>query len=161
MKHSKTLSNREIFSNPLYFIAFGFGTGLLPWAQGTFGTLIAIPLYLLLSFFSLPIYFLIVLVITVFGIWLCGYASKKIGIHDYTPINFDEVVGFLWIMFAVPRQWYWILIAFVLFRIFDIWKPWPIKYVDEKVQGGFGMVVDDLLAALYGWIILQLLIKIF
>lgn len=148
----------KVFTNPIYFFAFGFGSGLSPVAPGTFGTIAAIPIYLLMHYLSWPIYLLITLLFTIAGIWLCDLPAKEIGVHDYPGIVWDEVVGFLWIMVAVPFQWYWIILAFLLFRLFDIWKPWPIKWLDKKIMGGLGIMVDDLVAALYGWIVLQVII---
>ena len=85
------------------------------------------------------------------GIFICGASSKQLGVHDHPGIVWDEIVGFLLTMFLAPTGWIWIAIGFGLFRLFDIWKPWLIKMVDKKVKGGFGIMIDDVLAAVYAW----------
>ena len=145
--------------NPVHFLALGFGSGCAPFAPGTFGTLAAIPLFLLLGQLSLPAYLFILLLITIAGIWICGKTAEDWGIHDHGAIVWDEFAGFLVTMIAAPMEWKWIIIGFLLFRLFDIWKPYPIKMLDKEVSGGFGIMVDDLLAGLYALIILQLLIR--
>lgn len=138
-----------LLRNPLHLLSLGFGSGLAPFAPGTFGTLFAIPPYLLLAQLPLAWYLLAVLLAFAAGVYLCGYTSAALGVHDHSAIVWDEFVG-LWItMAAVPTQWQWILAGFVLFRLFDIVKPWPVKIADEKMKGGFGIMFDDLLAALY------------
>lgn len=151
----KAKATAKVWRNPWHFIAFGFGSGLLPTMPGTFGTLVAIPIYYLLRDCSLQNYALIVVVITVFGMWLSEKVSREIGIHDYPGMNFDEIVGFLVTMFAAPEGWFWVILGFTLFRITDIWKPGPIRWVDKHVSGGFGVVLDDILAAVISWLILQ------
>ena len=151
---------RQVFTDPVHFFAFGFGSGLSPIMPGTCGTIAAIPIYLLLQYLPLPYYIITVFILTLLGFWLCDVSAKKIGVHDYSGIVWDEIVGFLWVMVAVPLHWYWILAGFLLFRLFDIWKPWPIRWLDQKVKGGVGIVVDDLVAALYAWIVLQIIIAL-
>jgi len=140
-----------------YFIGFGFGTGTLPIAPGTFGTLIAIPLYLLLRPLPWPAYVAIVLLLTLASMWLCDKLSKEIHVHDHQGMNLDEIIGFLITMIYAPTHWVWIVIGFGLFRLFDIWKPWPIGFLDAKIHGGFGMVLDDVVAGIYSLIVLQAL----
>lgn len=152
------ISVRKVFTNSIYFLAFGFGSGLSPIAPGTMGTLVAIPIYCLMHSLSLIYYVPIILLLAVVGIWICDVTGKAIGIHDYPGIVWDEIVGFLWTMTAVPFHWYWIITGFILFRLFDIWKPWPIRWLDLRVQGGLGVMVDDLLAAVCAAIVLWLLI---
>jgi phosphatidylglycerophosphatase A len=151
---------KSIWRNPLHFIAFGFGTGAIPVAPGTFGTLMAIPIYLLMQPLPKSIYFIVLTVFTLFCMWLCEKVSRDIKVHDHQGMCIDEFPGFLLTMFAVPFHLIWIIIGFILFRVFDIWKPFPIRYVDAHVKGGFGMVLDDLLAGVYSWIVLQILIRI-
>lgn len=146
----------SIWEKPSHFIAFGFGTGALPIAPGTFGTLIAIPFYLVLSALSLSLYLFVVLLIILGSTWLCDRVSKEIGVEDHQGMCLDEIVGYLVTMINVPRGLIWIAAGFILFRIFDIWKPWPIRYADEKIHGGFGMILDDVLAGMYSCIILQI-----
>jgi len=149
--------NRTVLSNPIHFLAFGFGSGLAPVAPGTFGTLAAIPLYLLMNVFSLPVYLLITAVVCVIGIWICDKSSKMLGVHDHSGIVWDEFAGYFITMIAAPAGWLWILIGFALFRLFDIWKPWPISILDKQVQGGLGIMVDDILAGVFALICLQLM----
>lgn len=120
------------------------------------GTLAAIPLYLLLA--SLPLwgYLLALLLVSVVGVWLCGESSRRLGVHDHGGIVWDEFAGFLLTMTAAPQGWVWIVAGFVLFRLFDIWKPWPVRVADRKVHGGLGIMLDDWLAGIYAWILLQL-----
>ncbi|PID48740.1 MAG: phosphatidylglycerophosphatase A [Proteobacteria bacterium] len=152
MKLSKT-----ILSSPIHFIAFGFGSGLSPIAPGTVGTLAAIPLYLVLAQLSLPVYLMLLLVAAISGIWVCGASSQALGVHDHGGIVWDEFVGFWITMMAAPTGWYWIAIGFVLFRVFDICKPWPIAWADQQVHGGMGIMLDDILAGLYALLLMQLL----
>ncbi|WP_133406081.1 phosphatidylglycerophosphatase A family protein [Parashewanella tropica] len=144
-------------ANPVHFLALGFGSGLAAKAPGTFGTLAAIPLYLLLSQFSLPVYLLVTLVVSVVGIYICDKASKDMGVHDHGAIVWDEVAGLLITMIAAPAGWMWLLIGFGLFRFFDIIKPWPIKWLDSKVSGGFGIMIDDVVAGIFALACLQLI----
>ena len=150
----------SIWKNPWHFIAFGFGTGAIPVAPGTFGTLITIPLYLFLASFSHTFYLICTIAIIIFSIWLCEKTSKEIHIHDHQGMCIDEVVGFLVTMYCAPYGWGWIILGVILFRIFDIWKPWPIRQIDAHVKGGFGMILDDVIAGLFSLVIIQLLAKV-
>ena len=150
----------RLLSNPLHLLSLGFGSGLSPFAPGTCGTLVAIPLYLLLAQLPLWYYLAAVAVAFAIGVYLCGYTSKALGEHDHSGIVWDEFVGFWITMIAVPATWQWILAGFVLFRLFDIVKPWPVKVADAKVKGGFGIMFDDVLAALYALIVLQFALRV-
>lgn len=154
--NKKTLCS-QVLSSPTHFLAFGFGSGLAPIAPGTFGTLVAIPIFLLMQPLALPWYLLIVLAITIFGIWLCGASAKELGLHDPAGIVWDEIAGYLVTMIAAPAGWKWIIIGFILFRLFDIWKPWPINIADKKLEGGLGIMLDDIIAGIYALIVLQLI----
>lgn len=147
----------KVWRDPAYFIAFGFGSGLMPIAPGTWGTLVAIPLYLLLAKLPLVIYLLITLAAFFLGIWVSEKVSHELGEHDYSGIVWDEVVGYLLTMTMAPVGLFWMIAGFLLFRLFDIWKPQPIRLIDEQVKGGLGIMLDDVLAALPAWLILQLL----
>jgi len=147
----------KIWHEPLYFIAFGLGSGAMPVAPGTFGTLLAIPFYLLLQNLPLYAYLLFLIVFTVFSSWLSDRISREIHVHDHPGMNIDEFVGFFVTMTAAPHGLGWIILGFLLFRLFDIWKPWPIDIIDEKVHGGFGMVLDDIFAGIFAMIIIQYL----
>lgn len=144
--------------NPLHLLAFGLGSGGLPKAPGTFGTLAAIPLYLLLQPLSLTAYLLIILSMFLFGVWLCDRVSTDLGVHDHGGIVWDEWVGFLITMIAAPQGWQWLLAGFALFRLFDIWKPWPIGLLDKRVGGGLGIMLDDVLAGIYGLAVMQMVV---
>lgn len=148
---------KTVFSSPVHFLAFGFGSGLSPFAPGTAGTLAAIPLYLLLVQLPLWAYLAVLLVMSLVGIWICGESSRRLGVHDHGGIVWDEFAGYLLTMIAAPAGWLWVVIGFFLFRLFDIWKPWPVKVVDRDVPGGLGIMLDDILAGIYAWLCLQLL----
>jgi phosphatidylglycerophosphatase A len=149
--------SQRVFQDPRYFIAFGFGTGLIPYAPGTWGTLAAIPLYLLLIYTSWPVYLFFVFIAFILGVWVADKVSRDLGVNDYKGIVWDEVVGYLLTMFLAPKGLFWIICGFILFRIFDIWKPNPIAYIDRKVRGGLGVMLDDVLAAVPSWLIMQIL----
>jgi phosphatidylglycerophosphatase A len=153
----KRLQLADLWSHPANFFALGFGSGLAPVAPGTFGTLAAVPLYVFgLQGLSLPWFLMVVVASFVVGIWLCDATAKNLGVHDHPGIVWDEFVG-LWIScIALPAGWPWLLAAFVLFRVFDILKPWPIRWLDSKVPGGLGIMVDDVLAGLFSLALLQL-----
>ncbi|VAW70545.1 Phosphatidylglycerophosphatase A [hydrothermal vent metagenome] len=157
MKNNKPIP-ASYLKNPLHFLSLGFGSGLAPKAPGTFGTLAAIPVYILLVQFELWVFIAATVVITAIGIYVCGYTSKALGVHDHSGIVIDEIAGYLITMIAVPFHWKWIILGFILFRFFDILKPWPISWLDKRVDGGFGIMVDDLLAGLFSLICLHLII---
>lgn len=141
--------------NPWRFLALGFGSGLAPVAPGTFGTLMAVPLYLLLQQLSPGLYLLFLLLAFGIGIALCEITAKQLGVHDHPGIVWDEFVGFWITMFMAPPGWLWIVVGFVLFRFFDIVKPWPIRLIDRRVSGGLGIMLDDVLAGVFALILLQ------
>ena len=143
--------------NPLHLLAFGFGSGLAPFAPGTFGTVVGVGLYWLLAGLSLPYYLLVLVVVSVAGIWICDRTAKDLNTHDHPGIVWDEIAGYLVTMIAAPAGWQWMLIGFLLFRFFDVLKPWPISWLDRRVEGGLGIMVDDLLAGVFSLVLLQLL----
>lgn len=143
--------------HPVDFLALGFGSGLLPFAPGTAGTVAAIPVYLLLQPLAAPYYVAIVVLLALAGIAICGQAAHHLGVHDHPGIVWDEIVGYLVTMAFAPPGWLWIGLGFVLFRLFDILKPWPIKWCDRQVEGGLGIMLDDLLAGVFSAVLLQLL----
>lgn len=146
---------RSVWRNPVHFAAFGFGSGAVPVAPGTFGTLMAVLLLVLLPPMSVVVYFLFLLVSFAIGVWLCHQTAHDIGVHDHGGIVWDEFVGYWITMFMAPAGWGWIILGFVLFRFFDIIKPWPIRWLDKNVSGGFGVMIDDVLAGLMALICLQ------
>lgn len=142
--------------NPLQFLAFGFGSGLAPRGPGTAGTLAALPVYVLLAQAPLWLYTLLVLAAGLFGVWLCDVVSRQLGEHDHPGIVWDEFVG-LWItLWALPVSLEWMVLGFVVFRVFDIAKPWPIGLLDRHVQGGFGIMIDDVVAGIMSCFTLHL-----
>ncbi len=141
--------------DPWHLLAFGLGSGGVPKAPGTAGTLAAVPLYYLLAPLDATAYLLLLVAMFIFGVWLCGRVSRELGVHDHGGIVWDEWVGFLVTMAWAPSGWLWVLLGFLLFRLFDIWKPWPIGCLDRKLNGGLGIMLDDLLAGIYSLLLLQ------
>jgi phosphatidylglycerophosphatase A len=137
-------------------LAFGFGSGAAPTAPGTFGTLAAGILYLLLLVHLPDGYYLLVLLASALaGVYICGKTAQDIGVHDHGGIVWDEFVG-LWItLLWVPAGWVWLVFGFALFRLFDILKPWPIGWLDQHVHGGWGIMLDDIVAGLMALACLQ------
>jgi phosphatidylglycerophosphatase A len=146
----------RVWRDPFHWLAFGFGAGTVPLAPGTAGTAVAVPVYLLLSRASLPVYLLAVAAVCVFGVWLCGRTARELGVHDHPGIVWDEIAGYLITMVGAPTAPLWWVLGFILFRVFDIAKPWPIRWVDRRVGGGWGIMFDDMLAGAYGAGVLQL-----
>jgi len=138
----------QLLRSPTLMLAFGFGSGLSPKAPGTMGTLAAIPLWWLLAQLPLSTYLVVVLIAAVAGIVICGRAADRLGVHDHGGIVWDEFVGFWIAMAALPVTWQSLILGFVLFRLFDILKPWPISWLDRRVSGGFGIMIDDVIAGL-------------
>lgn len=145
-------------SNPVHLLALGLGTGLSPRAPGTVGTLAGVGLYLLLENLAIPVYVSIWVLLALVGVGICGRAARDLGVHDHPAIVFDEVVGFLVTMTGAPSGWHWVAVGFIVFRVFDIWKPWPIRVLDERVHGGSGIMADDLLAGVFAFATLQALV---
>lgn len=150
------LSFSVLIRHPVHFLAFGFGAGLAPQAPGTFGTLVAVPIYLLIMHLPLPVYLAVLAGMTAVGVWVCGRTTVDLGVHDHGGIVWDEMVGYLVALIAVPPAWWNVVLAFILFRLFDIMKPWPISWFDKRVPGGVGIMIDDIIAALFALPILHL-----
>ena len=145
---TKSLAAR-VLKDPVHILAFGFGTGLSPVAPGTVGSLPGVALALATLGFGLPVKLSVLAVLIVAGVWICGESARRIGVHDHPGIVWDEIAGmYLVLLVAPPSIWLWAL-AFGLFRLFDIWKPWPIRDLDHRLEGGAGIMLDDLVAALY------------
>jgi phosphatidylglycerophosphatase A len=147
-----------LLRHPLDFLALGFGSGLVPTAPGTAGTVVAIPVYLLLQPLSVPVYIALVAALFIAGIPVCAHTARRMGVHDHPAIVWDEIVGYLVTMTFAPPGGLWMAAGFVLFRLFDIAKPWPIRLLDRSVGGGFGIMADDLLAGIAAAAVLQLLV---
>lgn len=137
-------------SHPAHLISFGFGAGLSRKAPGTFGTLVAFPLYWYLApRLSDALFILLLIWLFAIGVWVCDITGKALGVDDYSGIVWDEVVAFMLVLFFTPDGFIWQLLAFSLFRFFDIWKPEPIRHFDKTWHGGLGVMFDDILAAGY------------
>jgi len=147
----------------IVFCGVGFGSGLAPKAPGTFGSafaLLFIPAWLALGFFNSV---LIIVLMSLLGIYLCGRTAELMGVHDDGRIVWDEFAGqsisFLPLVYLGQMNWLWVLVGFALFRLFDVWKPWPIRVVDRRVHGGFGIMLDDIIAGI--WAALCILIYLY
>ena len=138
-----------ILRDPVHLLAFGFGSGLAPFAPGTFGTLAAVPL--VAATWHLPLLPRIALgaLLLIAGTWICGESARRLGVHDHGGIVMDEIASFYLLMLLVPAGWWWLAAGFLLFRFFDVAKPWPIRLIDEQVGGGFGIMIDDVVAAIF------------
>lgn len=148
---------RFLLRHPAHLFGLGLGSGLAPVAPGTFGTLVAIPIFL--GLMQLPGNWQLTLIALFFliGIPICGKTGTALGVADHGSIVWDEIVAMLLALHFTPRTWAWWGAAFILFRLFDIWKPFPIRQCDAHLKGGFGVMFDDLLAAGYTIIALQAL----
>ncbi|WP_262360811.1 phosphatidylglycerophosphatase A family protein [Aggregatibacter actinomycetemcomitans] len=145
--------------NPVHFFALGFGSGLLRPAPGTWGSLVGVILgALLLPALGAKTFLILTALCFVIGIWLCERTSHDMGVHDHGSIVWDEIVAVFLVLLAVPQvSLLWCAIAFVTFRLFDILKPYPIRYFDEKLTNGFGIMADDILAAGYSIVVILVL----
>ena len=142
--------------HPVHFLALGLGAGCVPRIPGTAGTLVGVLVYYFLQPLHIYIYLAVISVMFLAGIWLCGKTAADLGVHDHTAIVWDEIVGYLITMILAPAGWMWMLAGFVLFRFFDICKPWPVSRVDRGLHGGSGIMLDDAFAAIYSLAILQI-----
>ena len=135
--------------HPIHCLSLGFGSGLARKAPGTVGTVVGVGLFLLLAETSSTFYILATIILFLIGIYLCKYTTEALGVHDHSAIVWDEIVGFLVTMTFVKYSLISVFLGFLLFRLFDILKPWPISWFDQKVHGGLGIMLDDLIAALF------------
>ncbi|MEY2169799.1 MULTISPECIES: phosphatidylglycerophosphatase A family protein [unclassified Rhodanobacter] len=150
-----TAQRRALLATPAGWIACGLGSGLAPVAQGTFGSLAAILPWLLLREVSLPMNLVIIVLGFALGVWACGMAGRALGVDDHRALVWDEFVG-LWIALlpALLAPWWAVVIGFALFRLFDVWKPWPIRVFDRRLKGGLGVMVDDVVAGVFAAVVL-------
>ncbi|MCG2634902.1 MAG: phosphatidylglycerophosphatase A [Gammaproteobacteria bacterium] len=155
MSNSPTF--RDLLRRPSWLLLFGFGTGLSPKAPGTFGTLVAIPCFYLLSPLPLVWRAAVIALLFVGGVWLCDRYETATGRHDQGGIVWDEIVGYLLAVILSPFVWWEVIAAFLLFRLFDIWKPGPIGWLDRNTRGGFGVMIDDLAAGVAAALVLLLI----
>ncbi len=141
---------RFLFSHPAHLLAFGFGSGLARKAPGTFGTLVAFPMYWFLApRLSDALFILVLIWAFAIGVWVCDRTGKALGAADHGGMVWDEIVAFMLVLFFTPPGFFWALLAFALFRFFDIVKPPPIRHFDRTWHGGLGVMFDDILAAGY------------
>ena len=144
-----------IWKYPLHWLAYGLGLGLSPAAPGTVGTLLGIPLFWLMSGLSPGLYAAIVVALFVPGIFICGQTARDVGATDPGFIVYDEIVGFLVAMYLLPFDWRWLLAGFITYRVFDIWKPFPVGWVEDKLGLGSGIMADDVIAGIYTFLVLH------
>ncbi len=147
---------KKVLTDPVNFLAFGFGSGLAPLAPGTVGSLPGVLLFWLTLDFGLYVQLGVAAALIVAGIWICGESARRIGVHDHGGIVWDEIAGMYVTLLAAPVSVAGFALAFGLFRLFDIVKPWPIRDLDHRLGGGAGIMLDDLVAALYALILLGL-----
>jgi phosphatidylglycerophosphatase A len=153
-KHGARRVPITALKDPVHLLALGFGAGLAPVAPGTFGSVVGLALALAVRPFGWPIALLATAVAVVAGVWICDASARRLGVHDHPAIVWDEVAGMMITMLAAPTEWWGALLAFGLFRLFDIWKPWPIREVDHGMRGGAGIMLDDVMAGLMAALIL-------
>ena len=146
MANNETPEAKFNLCNKVHLLATGFGSGLAPVSPGTFGTLAAVPFYLMFVYSPTWVFWLFTLITCLVGPYICGKAADDIGVHDHKAIVWDEFAGFFITMCLVPFSWINVVVGFALFRFFDIIKPWPISFLDKKVHGGLGIMLDDILA---------------
>ncbi|MFC4314706.1 phosphatidylglycerophosphatase A [Steroidobacter flavus] len=149
IKAMKWSADPALMRDPVHLVAFGFGSGLSPWAPGTFGTLIAIPIVLFVMQFGFAVHLAFAVLAAIFGIYVCGESAKRLGVHDHPGIVWDEITGLAVTLLTVPANLYSVVAGFALFRLFDIWKPWPIRVADHSLSGGLGIMLDDVIAGIF------------
>ncbi len=157
MKDVRQQVLKKIWHSPIYFVAFGFGSGLSRKAPGTCGTIVGIPIYWVLVHTTSLVYLSVLGVAFLIGVRICQRVSEELGVDDYPGIVWDEIVGYLVTMFSLPLNLTWIVLGFAVFRFLDILKPQPIRWIDRHIHGGWGIMLDDALAGLMACGILHLL----
>ncbi|HZJ93993.1 MAG TPA: phosphatidylglycerophosphatase A [Thiopseudomonas sp.] len=140
------MQDHKVWSNVWHFLAFGFGSGLAKQAPGTWGTLAGLVFVPILHLLPLWLAITVIVLASVFGVWLCGRVADDLGVHDHGGIVWDEMVGIWLTLILLPNSWPWWLLGFIVFRLLDIVKPWPISLLDRHVTGGLGIMLDDMLA---------------
>ena len=154
MNKNSPVEARTVLTDPVHFLAFGFGTGLAPFAPGTFGSIPGALLFWLTLDLGLYAQVAIAVALAAAGVWICGESAKRLGVHDHGGIVWDEIVGMYVTLFVATVSVQGFVLAFVLFRVMDIVKPWPIRDLDHRIHGGLGIMLDDLVAALYAALLL-------
>ena len=152
---------RDVIRDPVHWLAFGFGSGLLPIAPGTWASLFTAIVFWIIAPLPTIEFAAVIFSMFVVGIWICGESARRIGVHDHGGIVFDEIVGMLLTLTVVSHEPVWIAVAFLLFRVADIWKPWPIRDVDHRLAGGLGIMLDDVLAAFYAALVTLFMQRLF
>lgn len=147
-ERQRTPGWREVFTDPVHLLAFGFGAGLSPVGPGTVGSIWGVALAAVTSGLGLAAEAAIALALCVVGIWICGESSRRLGVHDHGGIVWDEIAGAYLVFLPLPRTWPWLAAGFVAFRVLDIAKPWPIRELDHRLHGGTGIMLDDVAAGL-------------
>ncbi len=145
---------RKVLRDPVNLLAFGLGTGLSPVAPGTVGTVLGVVLAFIVQPLSFETQLLLAIALIVSGVWICGESARRVGVHDHSGIVWDEIAAMYLILIMVPVSVGIWALSFALFRLFDIWKPWPIRDLDHRLHGGLGIMLDDLVAALYAALLL-------
>jgi phosphatidylglycerophosphatase A len=156
MSKNARIPARDVLTDPVNFLAFGFGTGLAPVAPGTFGSIPGLVLFWLTLDLGLYVQLGVAAALAIAGIWICGESARRIGVHDHGGIVWDEIAGMYITLLVAPVSIVGFVLAFVLFRLMDIVKPWPIRDLDHRIHGGLGIMLDDLVAALYAALLLVL-----
>lgn len=159
MEQSGTQSTRmlarQVLRDPVHWLAFGLGTGLLPRAPGTWGSLLALGIYWLMPPLPAVVAWPALAIAFIAGCVICGASARRLGVHDHGGIVLDEIVALLALLSVTPRTAGWSVVAFLLFRLFDIAKPWPIREADHRIAGGLGIMLDDVLAAFYAALVVR------
>lgn len=150
----KWTAEPQLLRDPVHLLAFGFGAGLMPRAPGTFGTLVAVPIVLAVMHLGWQAHLAFAAAASILGVWICGESARRLDVHDHPGIVWDEIAGFTVTMLAAPAKWYWFLAGFLLFRFFDILKPWPIREADHRLTGGLGIMLDDVIAGVFAAVVL-------
>lgn len=154
---------RRLLASPAGWVACGLGSGLAPVAQGTFGSLAAILPWLALRHLAMPLYVAVLVLAFALGTWACSVAGRALGVDDHRSLVWDEFVG-QWLallpLLVVPAPWWMIAVGFGMFRLFDVWKPWPIGWLDGHLKGGLGVMVDDVLAGAYAAVVLAVVLSL-
>ncbi len=149
-----------LFAHPTHFFGLGFGSGLAPKAPGTFGTVAGLPLFWFISNYLFSVQLIVIAALFMIGIYFCDKTGKALGVADHGAIVWDEIVAMMLVLAFSPPSWLNWILAFCLFRLFDIWKPFPIRQCDAKLKNGFGVMFDDLLAAIYAILSMKIILWI-
>lgn len=156
-ERARTKIPARVLREPVHLLALGFGSGLAPIAPGTFGSLVGLALGLAVLQAGWWVAAVAAAVASIAGVWICGESARRLGVHDHPAIVWDEVAGMMIVLLAAPATWWGAVLGFAAFRLFDVWKPWPIREVDHGIRGGAGIMLDDILAALMAAAVMQLI----